>query len=74
MNATDVKALADGIRRDVARAIIGQDEAVELMLIALLSSGHILLEGPRAPQSTSSPNASRACSGSISGASSSPPI
>ncbi len=46
MNATDVKALADGIRRDVARAIIGQDEAVELMLIALLSSGHILLEGP----------------------------
>ncbi|HEV7659536.1 MAG TPA: MoxR family ATPase [Allosphingosinicella sp.] len=46
MNATDVKALADGIRRDVAKAIIGQDEAVELMLIALLSSGHILLEGP----------------------------
>ncbi|HYI49468.1 MAG TPA: MoxR family ATPase [Allosphingosinicella sp.] len=46
VNATDVKALADGIRRDVARAIIGQDEAVELMLIALLSSGHILLEGP----------------------------
>jgi len=46
VNATDVKALADGIRRDVARAIVGQDEAVELMLIALLSSGHILLEGP----------------------------
>jgi MoxR-like ATPase len=46
VNATDVKALADGIRRDVAKAIIGQDEAVELMLIALLSSGHILLEGP----------------------------
>ncbi|HYN46866.1 MAG TPA: AAA family ATPase, partial [Allosphingosinicella sp.] len=46
MNVTDVKALADGIRQDVAKAIIGQDEAVELMLIALLSSGHILLEGP----------------------------
>jgi MoxR-like ATPase len=46
VNATDVKALADGIRRDVAKAIIGQDEAVELMLIALLSAGHILLEGP----------------------------
>jgi MoxR-like ATPase len=46
VNATDVKALADGIRRDVAKAIIGQEEAVELMLIALLSSGHILLEGP----------------------------
>jgi MoxR-like ATPase len=46
VNATDVKELADGIRRDVGRAIVGQDDAVELMLIALLSSGHILLEGP----------------------------
>ncbi len=42
----DVKALADDIRREVARAIVGQDEAVELMLTALFSSGHILLEGP----------------------------
>jgi len=46
VNVTDVKALANGIRQDVAKAIIGQEEAVELMLIALLSSGHILLEGP----------------------------
>ena len=46
MNVTDVKALADGIRQDVAKAIVGQDEAVQLMLIALFSSGHILLEGP----------------------------
>ena len=30
----------------MAKAIVGQDEAVELMLIALFSSGHILLEGP----------------------------
>ena len=46
MNVTDVKALADGIRAEVARAIVGQEEAVELMLIALFSSGHVLLEGP----------------------------
>ena len=46
VNATDVKELADGIRRDVGKAIVGQDDAVELMLIALLASGHILLEGP----------------------------
>src|SRR6476659_6101646 len=46
VNVTDVKALADGIRQDVAKAIVGQDEAVQLMLIALFSSGHILLEGP----------------------------
>ena len=46
MNVTDVKALADSIRAEVARAIVGQEEAVELMLIALFSSGHVLLEGP----------------------------
>ena len=46
MNVTDVKALADEIRAEVARAIVGHEEAVELMLIALFSSGHILLEGP----------------------------
>ena len=46
MTVDEVKDLADEIRREVARAIIGHDEAVELMLIALFSSGHILLEGP----------------------------
>ncbi|HMJ93211.1 MAG TPA: MoxR family ATPase [Allosphingosinicella sp.] len=46
MNLQDVKTLADTIRGEVARAIVGQEEAVELMLIALFSSGHILLEGP----------------------------
>lgn len=46
MNVTDVKALADSIRAEVARAIVGQEEAIELMLIALFSSGHVLLEGP----------------------------
>jgi MoxR-like ATPase len=46
VNVTDVKSLADGIRSEIGRAIVGQDEAVELMLIALFSSGHILLEGP----------------------------
>ena len=43
---TDVKGLAEEIRQEVRRAIVGQDEAVELMLIALFCSGHILLEGP----------------------------
>ena len=46
MNVSEVKSLADEIRAEVGRAIVGQDEAVELMLIALFSSGHILLEGP----------------------------
>ena len=46
MKPTDVKSLADEIRHEIRRAIVGQDEAVELMLIALFCSGHILLEGP----------------------------
>ena len=46
MQVSEVKPLAEAIRAEVRRAIVGQDEAVELMLIALFSSGHILLEGP----------------------------
>ena len=46
MTVTDVQNLARDIRTEVAKAVVGQDDAVELMLIALFSSGHILLEGP----------------------------
>jgi MoxR-like ATPase len=45
MDLAGVRSLADTIRAEVAKGIIGQEEAVELMLIALFSSGHILLEG-----------------------------
>jgi MoxR-like ATPase len=41
-----VRALADGIRREVAKAVVGQDATVDLMLVALLAGGHVLLEGP----------------------------
>jgi MoxR-like ATPase len=41
-----VRDLAGLIRAEVGKAVVGQEEAVELMLIALFSSGHILLEGP----------------------------
>ncbi|HEX8442317.1 MAG TPA: MoxR family ATPase [Allosphingosinicella sp.] len=46
MTIDDVKALAERIRTEVGRAIVGQDEAIELMLVALFASGHVLLEGP----------------------------
>ncbi len=46
MTISDVKALAERIRAEVGRAIVGQDEAIELMLVALFASGHVLLEGP----------------------------
>ncbi|HZG45465.1 MAG TPA: AAA family ATPase, partial [Allosphingosinicella sp.] len=46
MTVDDVQALGQEIRGEVAKAVVGHDDAVELMLIALFSSGHILLEGP----------------------------
>ncbi|GAA0485652.1 MoxR family ATPase [Parasphingorhabdus litoris] len=46
MNIGELKTLADNIRAEVAKAIVGQEEIVDHMLIALFSSGHVLLEGP----------------------------
>ncbi len=46
MNIDELKTLADNIRDQVAKAIIGQEEIVDHLLIALFSSGHVLLEGP----------------------------
>ena len=46
MNVSDVKDLAERIRREIAKGVIGQLDTVELMLTALLAGGHVLLEGP----------------------------
>ena len=46
MTFEEVQALAASIRQEIARAVVGQEATVELMLIALFSGGHILLEGP----------------------------
>lgn len=46
MTLEDVRALAHSIRGEVAKAIVGQQETVEHLLIALLAEGHVLLEGP----------------------------
>ena len=46
MNVADIAALGQRIRAEIGKAVIGQDETVGLMLIALFSQGHILLEGP----------------------------
>jgi MoxR-like ATPase len=46
VNVDDVKALATAIRQEVAKAITGQHDTVDLMLTALFAGGHILLEGP----------------------------
>lgn len=46
MNVTDIKSLAERIRKEVGKAVIGQGDTVDLLLVSLFSSGHILLEGP----------------------------
>src|SRR5579871_2749512 len=33
-------------RAEVAKAVVGYDDAVDLMLIAALARGHVILEGP----------------------------
>ena len=44
-NLTNLRAAADRLRAEVAKAVVGQDEALDLLLVALFSDGHILLEG-----------------------------
>jgi MoxR-like ATPase len=46
MTLEDVRTLADAIRAEVAKAIVGQDALIDTLLIALVSEGHVLLEGP----------------------------
>ena len=38
-------AFADNVRTQVARTVVGQEVVVERVLIALLTGGHLLLEG-----------------------------
>jgi len=42
----DLQAVLERARGEVANAIVGHEKAVELMLLAALARGHVLLEGP----------------------------
>ena len=46
MSLAQVGSLAEAIRGEVAKAVVGQHEIVDQLLIALLARGHVLLEGP----------------------------
>jgi MoxR-like ATPase len=45
MDVQDIRAIAEAIRGEIRRAVVGQDEVIDLMLTSLLAGGHILLEG-----------------------------
>jgi len=40
-----VSSTVEHIRTELAKVIVGQDEAIEHILIALLAEGHALIEG-----------------------------
>ena len=46
MKVDEFQKLAQTIRSEIAKAVVGQEMTVELMLVALFSGGHVLLEGP----------------------------
>ncbi|MDQ0768542.1 MoxR-like ATPase [Pseudarthrobacter defluvii] len=45
MDDDDARQALLAVRREVAKAVVGQDATVSGLLIALLSQGHVLLEG-----------------------------
>ena len=45
ISVSEVTGIAAGIRAEIAKAVIGQDDTIDLMLVALFAGGHVLLEG-----------------------------
>src|SRR5712672_338453 len=45
MEFPDIRGLTEAIRSEVGKAVVGQDDVIDLMLTSLLVNGHILLEG-----------------------------
>lgn len=46
MSLADVRNMAQAIRGEVSKAVVGQDATIDQLLVALISQGHVLLEGP----------------------------
>ena len=46
MTVDDVRALAQTIRGEIGKAVVGQEATVDILLVALFAGGHVLLEGP----------------------------
>lgn len=44
MELTEIKDLTDSIKANIGKVIVGKEETVDQIMIALISSGHILLE------------------------------
>ena len=45
MDLDRIRSIAERLKGEVRKVVVGQDGAIDLLLISLLSQGHILLEG-----------------------------
>src|SRR5215471_12587192 len=45
MDVQGIRAATEAVRSEVRKAVVGQDEVIDLLLTSLLVGGHILLEG-----------------------------
>ena len=46
MSIADIASLGRRLRGEIAKAVVGQTDTVDLLLTALFARGHVLLEGP----------------------------
>jgi len=46
MELEDLNTRASELRAEIARTVLGQEDVVELLMVALFARGHVLLEGP----------------------------
>jgi len=46
MTLEQTAELASAIRAEVGKAVVGMDQVVDHLLIALIAQGHVLMEGP----------------------------
>ncbi len=46
MSLAEVSGLAATLRAEIGKAVVGQAETIDALLVALLAQGHVLLEGP----------------------------
>ncbi|HVR97483.1 MAG TPA: MoxR family ATPase [Thermoanaerobaculia bacterium] len=61
MDIQTVRDLGRALRQSISRAVVGQEETIQLLFVTLLSEGHLLLEGPPGTGKTLLARAFAAC-------------
>ncbi|MEM9047216.1 MAG: MoxR family ATPase [Pseudomonadota bacterium] len=46
MTLDEMRARVEALRQEIAKVVLGQEEIIDLLLVALFSRGHVLIEGP----------------------------